>query len=71
MFFECCGSFWCAVHYLGVSFRCTNTFVLCIPCNVVILIKLIIQAIKFKFYFIAMVDKGAQVLGQSGDPTDG
>ena len=36
MFLGCCGSFWCAVHYLGVLFRCTNTFVLCIPCNVVI-----------------------------------
>ena len=42
----------------------TNTFVLCIPCNVVILIKLIIQAIKFNFYFIAMVNN----FGQSGDP---
>ena len=31
----------------------------------------IIQAIKFNFYFIAMVNKGAQVFGQSGDPTDG
>ena len=27
----CCGSFWCAVHYLGVLFRCT-----CNLCSIII-----------------------------------
>ena len=31
MFFGCCGSFWCAVHYLGVLFHCT-----CILCSIIV-----------------------------------
>ena len=34
VFFGCCGSFWCAVHYLGVLFRCT-----CNLCSIITIIK--------------------------------
>ena len=47
VFFGCCGLFWCAVHYLGVLFRCT-----CNLCSIIICVFQVLYCIIIKYFCV-------------------